>query len=176
MNIDAIETRALDLLDKSGCLEVPVPVKSVIKFLDIKLSPYDLGDDVSGVLVVNKGECKIGYNSTESLVRQRFTLAHEVGHFWLHLDNKEQELFVDDSKYMFRKQGGTKSQEYKKEMQANQFAAALLMPKCLIQKEIELLDNGIINDHDLIVALSKKFKVSQISMTYRLNNLGFLYA
>lgn len=177
MSIEAIEKKALLLLDEANALIVPVPVKNIIKFLGIKLSPYDLGEDVSGVLVIDKGECKIGYNSTESLVRQRFTLAHELGHYRMHLTDKEQELFVDNSKYMFRKQGGVRTKEYKAEMEANQFAAALLMPRQLIEKEINLLDdNGYMSDHDLIVALSKKFKVSQIAMTYRLNNLGFLYS
>ena len=173
MNTNQIEKKALELLKKYNKLKIPVPIKNLIKEIGINLSPYDLGEDVSGVLVVDNGEYRIGYNSTESPARQRFTLAHELGHFMLH-KNKQQEVFVDNVTYMFRK-NNARTKDYKIEMEANQFAAAILMPKDLLKKEIEVLDDGFISDHDMIVELSKKFKVSQIAMTYRLNNLGYFY-
>ncbi|MCA6067090.1 ImmA/IrrE family metallo-endopeptidase [Chryseobacterium sp. RG1] len=168
-----IEKKALEVLNSLETLEAPIPIKSIIKSFGIKLSPYDLGEDVSGVLVIDNDNCKIGYNSTESYSRQRFTLAHELGHYILH-KNKQQEVFVDNITYMFRKTS-SKNKDYKIEMEANQFAAAILMPKSLIEKELEKLDDGFVNDHNLISELSKKFKVSQIAMTYRLNNLGYFY-
>jgi len=175
MRVEEIEKKAFQLLKEHDHLNAPINIKSIIKKLGIKLSPYDLGEDVSGVLVIDKGNYKIGYNSTESLVRQRFTLAHEVGHFILHCEDKEEGLFVDNTKYMFRK-GSPNSKEYKREMQANQFAAALLMPEQLIQKYIGDWKNRSSTDHELIKELAKKFKVSEIAMTFRLNNLGVFYA
>jgi Zn-dependent peptidase ImmA (M78 family) len=168
-----IEKKALEVLKSLETLEAPIPIKTIIKNHGIKLSPYDLGEDVSGVLVIDNTNCKIGYNSTESHTRQRFTLAHELGHFILH-KSKQQEVFVDNVTYMFRK-NNVRSKDYKIEMEANQFAAAILMPKVLVESERKKLDDGFINDHDLIVELSKKFKVSQIAMTYRLNNLGYFH-
>ncbi|MFK7000758.1 ImmA/IrrE family metallo-endopeptidase [Flavobacterium oreochromis] len=173
MTTNQIEKKAYELLVSTGNLEVPVPIKNLIKSLGIKLNPFDLGDDVSGVLVIDNDNIKIGYNSTESLVRQRFTLAHELGHFVLH-KNKEKEVFVDNVTYMFRK-AGVRTKDYKIEMEANQFAAAVLMPKQLVEKEIKELQENSISDYDLIAELSKRFKVSQIAMTYRLNNLGYFY-
>lgn len=173
MVTNQIEKKALELLVKTDSLNAPIPIKEIIKSLDIKLSPYDLGEDVSGVLVIDNQNYKIGYNSTESHVRQRFTLAHELGHFILH-KNKAQEVFVDNVTYMFRK-ANTRTKDYKIEMEANQFAAAILMPKQLLELEIDKLSGSILSDHDLISSLSKIFKVSQIAMTYRLNNLGYFY-
>lgn len=177
MRVEEIEEKAFQLLKDYNCLETPINIKSLIKKLGIKLSPYDLGEDVSGVLVIDRGNHKIGYNSTESLVRQRFTLAHEVGHFILHCNDKNEGLFVDHTKYMFRK-GSPNSKEYRLEMQANQFAAALLMPEKLINREVAYLnaEYEFISDHDLIERLAKTFKVSEISMTYRLNNLGYFHS
>jgi Zn-dependent peptidase ImmA (M78 family) len=172
--INSIEAKAQEVLRKSNAFIAPIPIKSIIKDLDIILSPYDLGKDVSGVLVIDGNKCKIGYNSTESHVRQRFTLAHELGHFILHR-NKEQEVFVDNVSYMFRKSDAKTSKGYKIEKEANQFAAAILMPKGLIEDQIESLNDNSLSDHDLICELSKIFKVSQIAMTYRLNNLGYFY-
>lgn len=173
MAINQIEKKALELLQKTNSISLPIPIKNIIKSQGIKLSPYDLGDDVSGVLVIDNENCKIGYNSTESHVRQRFTLAHELGHFILH-KNKSQDVFVDKVTYMFRK-SNTRSVDYKIEMEANQFAAAILMPEIMIERELNKLNNGNLSDHDLIVELANKFKVSQIAMTYRLNNLGYFY-
>lgn len=173
MAINQIEKKAFELLEITNSISLPIPIKDIIKKLGIKLSPYDLGDDVSGVLVIDNENCKIGYNSTESHVRQRFTLAHELGHFILH-KNKHQDIFVDNVTYMFRK-SNSKSVDYKIEMEANQFAASILMPASLIEKEIEILNDGSISDHDLIAELANKFKVSQIAMTFRLNNLGYFY-
>ena len=173
MAISQIEKKAFELLEKTNSVSLPIPIKEVIKKIGIKLSPYDLGNDVSGVLVIDNETCKIGYNSTESHVRQRFTLAHELGHFILH-KNKNQDVFVDNVTYMFRK-SNTRSVDYKIEMEANQFAAAILMPEIMIERELNKLNNGNLSDHDLIVELANKFKVSQIAMTYRLNNLGYFY-
>ena len=81
---------------------------------------------------------------------------------------------VDNTKYMFRK-GSPNSKEYRREMQANQFAAALLMPENLIFKAIDEFEDRNFTDHELIKELARKFKVSEIAMTYRLNNIGIFY-
>lgn len=173
MNTNQIERKAVDLLKETNSFRVPVPIKSVIKALNIAINPYDLGGDVSGVLVIDEDNFKIGYNSTESYVRQRFTLAHELGHFILH-KNENQKVFVDTVTYMFRK-ANSRTKDYKIEMEANKFAAAILMPSALLKEKMKILDDGFINDHDLIIELAKLFKVSQIAMTFRLNNLGYFY-
>lgn len=171
-----IEKKANDLLKKFNLDNIlPIPVNKLIKSSGIKLSPYDLGEGVSGVLMIDKGVSKIGYNATESYVRQRFTLAHELGHFELHCKNKDKELFVDNTKYLFRKQPKG-SIEAQREKEANEFAAALLMPKTLVKKEFNLLlENGYFSDDEIISSLAKKFKVSQIAMTYRLKNLDYMH-
>ncbi|WP_460881211.1 ImmA/IrrE family metallo-endopeptidase [Pontibacter rugosus] len=74
----------------------------------------------------------MGYNPVESVVRQRFTIAHELGHFVLH--QKYSELFIDKEKPLFRNQESSTG-EHKREKEANAFAAAILMPQFLIFQE-----------------------------------------
>jgi len=171
-----IEQTTSRLLNNLNIGSAPVPIKKIIKELGIKLSSFDLGDDVSGVLVIEDNSARIGYNPSESNVRQRFTLAHELGHYILHCDKKQNGLFVDSTKVMFRRQGST-ALELRQERQANAFAAALLMPDELIKKEYELLNErkDFLTDDNIVKKLSSMFKVSEIAMTYRLMNLGYIH-
>jgi len=61
-----------------------------------------------------------------------FTIAHEIGHFILH--HGESDLFIDTTYVAFRDSESTKG-ENRAEIQANQFAAALLMPALFIEQE-----------------------------------------
>lgn len=171
-----IEHTASRLLSKFNIKYAPIPIKKIIKKLDIKLNSFDLGDDVSGVLVIENNCPRIGYNPSESNVRQRFTLAHELGHFMLHCTKKQNGLFVDSTKVMFRRQGSTPL-ELRQERQANAFAAAILMPENLIQTEYTKLNENknYLTDDTIVKKLSSIFKVSEIAMTYRLMNLGFIH-
>lgn len=171
-----IEQKASDLLNEYNMMSAPVPIKELIKKLNIKLESFNLGEDISGVLVFDKDNLKIGYNPSEPVVRQRFTLAHEVGHYVLHCGSNRDRLFVDNTKVMFRRQN-VSLKEKNEEMQANAFSAALLMPKELINKEYEKIieENDFLSDDQIIKRLSSIFKVSEIAMTYRLTNLDLYF-
>lgn len=171
-----IESTASGLLDRLKIADTPIPIKRIIRELDIKLSSFDLGNDVSGVLVIEDDSARIGYNPSEPIVRQRFTLAHELGHYLLHSGQKQNNLFVDNIKVMFRRQGST-PKELRQEKQANAFAAALLMPKSLVQQEYEKLSarEKQLTDDNIVKKLSSVFKVSEIAMTYRLMNLEYIH-
>jgi Zn-dependent peptidase ImmA (M78 family) len=109
--------------------------------------------------------------------RRRFTLAHELGHFCLHLSSTR-DGFEDNRKTMSR----SESYWNKYESEANKFAAQLLMPKELIISE----GKKIIEDYKLeegqqsmparlfIERLSDLLKVSNKAMEYRLKNLGVI--
>lgn len=174
--MDTIEKKAIRLLNSLNQFKFPVKVKSIIKEMGIKLEKVDLGEDISGALVIENGKPRIGYNTFESEVRQRFTLAHELGHYVLHGKGKDDYLFVDNAKVMFRT-NKTSNQDYKREREANVFAASLLMPKSLIHEEfksIEESSNHNLIEDEIVKEMASKFKVSQIAMTYRLINLGLI--
>ena len=166
----SIEKKATTLLQQCGALQVPVAVDKVIRHLALVAQGQSLAE-ASGVLVVENGRGVIGYNSAHSPVRQRFTLAHEIGHYLLHAQGPGQKLFVDKS--VFRRDEGSSKGEHKEEIEANQFAAALLMPAALVRSEVERLALDL-EDENAVGTLAKRFNVSATAMHFRLENLGLL--
>lgn len=164
-----IEKQAQKILTDLNIESLPIPIHNIIESRGIAMKAYDLGDDVSGLLVIESGKGVIGYNPNELMVRQRFTIAHELGHYELH--RHEDELFVDKNfKVLFRDQNSSKG-EIKKEQEANAFAAAILMPEHLVRREIEK-NSFDLTDEDSMKKLAKTFHVSLPAMTFRISNLG----
>lgn len=153
---------------------LPIRVEDIAKSLGIKVLAYGFEDDISGVLVIDKESATIGYNQTESRVRRRFTIAHELGHFILHKD--ESDMFMDKQyKALFRSPGFTYPEKTQKlEQEANKFAACLLMPEKLLRNEIEKMEFDLHSEDD-IKQLAKIFDVSATSMSFRLSNLGYKF-
>ncbi|MBK7764388.1 MAG: ImmA/IrrE family metallo-endopeptidase [Bacteroidetes bacterium] len=168
-----IENIAIKILDKFGITKLPIPIKEIAIKMGLGVKPYDLGENVSGVLVVEKGEGYIGYNFNDPPVRRRFTIAHELGHYELHhVHSETSSLFIDNQfRIEFRNQSSSTG-EQQKEIEANAFAAAILMPRHLLIKEIDNNHLDLSDDKNLHL-LAKKFNVSISAMTYRLNNLDF---
>lgn len=110
------------LLEEHGLAKTyPVPLEILAKkmgFSCYTFEPDELTQDVAGVVVYNKKE--IWLNADDPPERQRFTLAHEIGH--IHLHNKR-EAIID-----FRKNLKPDVTD-PKEVEANRFAADLLMDK-----------------------------------------------
>lgn len=174
MTIRKAENKAAELLQRFNIKELPIPVREIAQACNVKIQPYDLGEDISGVLVINKGTGTIGYSPVESKVRQRFTIAHELGHYVLHSQSKQEGLFIDKGfKVLFRDYNSSTG-EIKHEKEANAFAAALLMPKDLLISKIESLDLDL-TDESAIKKLAKMFNVSSISMSFRISNLGLAF-
>jgi len=148
-----------------GTMKLPINVDKIIKAKGINLLPYDKVG-VSGILMIEGNNATIGYSSTDSEKRQRFTKAHELGHYMLH---KAGELFVDKDFKMYRPSTNTPSTEWQ-EWEANEFAACLLMPEHLIEAEMKKIQ--IDYSGDWIESLAEKFNVSISAMTIRMARLG----
>lgn len=170
-----IEKKAQYLLDSLQITRIPIPVEEIAKKIGVSVVAFDLGEDVSGVLHIKNNSAKIGYNPNESKVRQRFTVAHELGHYQLH--RKDDKIFVDNENYyqliMFRSAKlNLSAKDITLEQEANAFAAALLMPKSLIQDELKNYNGFDLSDNSMITDLSKKFEVSIQAISYRIINLA----
>lgn len=106
-------------------------------------------------------------------MRQRFTIAHEIAHFLLHVKkNNKSQLFIDRS-VTFRRDENSATGDDNHEVEANQLGAALLMPRELVQQEIKKHDLDL-DDEDAISFLAKRFQVSAAAITNRLANLRML--
>lgn len=150
-----------------------MPIEIVARRLGLTTEAAALGENVSGMLVVENDRGAIGYNATHARVRQRFTVAHEIAHFTLHLKkNRRSQLFIDPF-VIFRRDDNSETGSDKQEVEANRFGAALLMPASLVRKEIK--KHGLdLDDEDALRFLAKRFHVSTVAMTYKLNTLGLL--
>lgn len=136
---------------------LPVNPAEIARNMDIEvISNPSMGH--SGHYRFNYGQPVIEYNSTEARVRQRFTIAHELGH---HVNGD-----IDaprDTAASFSARTWDPA-----EVEANRFAAALLMPDYVVRALV--YDEGITNIEDL----AEEFGVSTVAMKYRLENLGIL--
>ena len=147
----------------------PIDVDFLAEKAGVKLVYDDLDDDVSGFLVKKKGKVFLAVNSNHHPNRQRFSIAHELGHYFLHL-NSTSEVFID--KTVYYRNVDSSSGKYQQEIEANAFAADLLMPKSMLEKELEKLGEEL-TDMD-IYRLANRFGVSQQAMELRLQNLGLI--
>ena len=168
-----IEKRAEQTLRETDTYRVPVAIEVLAHRLKLSTQASPLGDNVSGVLVVENGRGAIGYNSDHAHVRQRFTIAHEIGHYLLHVkQNRQSQLFID--RYVaFRSDAVPATGNDRDEVEANRLGAALLMPESLVREQINKLDLDL-DDDEAVTLLAKQFQVSTSAMTNRLTNLGLL--
>jgi Zn-dependent peptidase ImmA (M78 family) len=164
----ATDRRASELLRKFRLHRVPVDVHSVAEHLGAKVVYEDVDDDVSGLLLCENGVSTIVINRQHPPNRQRFTLAHECGHLYLHADRGDR-LWVD--KTLFFRDASSSTGDHRAEIEANQFAAGLLMPGELVLSAFE-------PDHEFteadVVRLALRFEVSERAMTVRLISLGLI--
>lgn len=149
---------AQQVLAAAGVGSIPVDVERAAAVLGIRVQYEPMDDDMSGYLERRGEEWVAGVNSHHSGVRQRFTIAHELGHFVLHRtsqDNFRDVIFT-------RRSMGRDLME----READSFAAALLMPKEDVVRDIR---DGITNVHEL----AARYHVSGLAMKFRLVNLGY---
>ncbi|GDL91046.1 hypothetical protein BvCmsKSP035_02636 [Escherichia coli] len=119
-------------------------------------------DGLSGLAVIKKGVPRIYFDSSEHSNRQRFTVAHELGHHVLG--------HTQDGEYHRDNVGNysTGARDYR-EVEANKFAAELLMPESAIRQLVSR--EGI----DSTLRLASIFNVSEAAMHWRLKSLGMAY-
>lgn len=126
---------------------------------------------------IKRSDKKIVLNKNVSEGRQRFTLAHELGH-------SISDINVSDTS--FRGKDEYNEQEKSEEKRANSFAAELLMPNKLLLVQLmkkALSDIGanpekfsLLQKKTALSVVAKLLKVSPQALEYRLMNLNILRA
>ena len=174
MSASTARSAAEKLLDRLGIVSVPVDVEFIAKKLGVEIVSEDLGPDVSGLLVTRGRTSTIGVHERHAPVRRRFTIAHELGHFVLrHQFQPGEHVHVDRDRVVSERSPRASSGVDPKEIEANQFAAALLMPAKFVRMRAARFGSGPLLD-DEISALAREFKVSDQAMTIRLTVLGLI--
>ncbi len=151
---------------------LPIDVLQIAQALDISISKQDMEDSVSGILLIEGDHAVVGVNKDHHPNRQRFTIAHELGHYLLHRTSTS--VFIDGSSVFFR--DGTSSEGTRlQEIEANAFAAELLMPEALLREHIGEQPLDVFDDTALW-RLADLFGVSVQALSIRLSKLGLLTA
>jgi Zn-dependent peptidase ImmA (M78 family) len=147
-----IESETLAVIKTCSQSCAPVNLRDVVIHIQEKynvnlIKTSELEDGLSGFLtkeynIYDEEVFTIGFNANHPWVRNRFTIAHEIGHLVLgHVCNKN---------------ASSKTNE----KEADLFASYLLMPKDLLKKDFLLTPSQ--------KDLAKKYIVSESAMTIRL--------
>lgn len=163
-----IEARAAEVLRDHGLYSIPVDPVVLANRLGIRVHNAQFWDDTfAGVITKRGNHITLLVNTTHPAARKRFTIAHELGHHFLHL--LKDGAFIDKEVDLFRGEPGddeAQQQTKAEEVQANQFAAALLMPEELVRREFEH-----VND---LAPMARLFNVSETAMGIRLSQLRLI--
>lgn len=123
---------------------------------------FDLDSSDSGSIVINnRNDFKITLALHTTKERDRFTIAHELGHYFLHylFYNFRNQTNSDNKKFKAARYGSGKT-----ETEAHWFAASFLMPEKSFKEEFYKLNGNL-------VELAEKFGVSLSACQIRAESL-----
>lgn len=161
---------ARQIIDRYGS-QIPVNVDAIVKAHGIELFEDEgLESFVSGILMIKAGRIGLVINHYHSEGRKRFTMAHELGHYLLHKDTST--VFIDETRLFYRGKGSEGSID-PTEVEANVFAAELLMPEEAVRADVEA-DPKKIKGDAAIRKLAARYNVSNAAMEYRLRQLKLI--
>lgn len=143
---------AQGLLHDLNINSVPIDAIGIANKLGIRCIEKDLEDEADGSLVREGNKSLMVINSRiTNDARKNFTIAHELGHYYIKHHNEDQYTCSSSDMQLF----DISNKEI--EAEANCFAAELLMPEKLILSELKFKDFN----YETIEYISSKFKVSR---------------
>ncbi len=162
-----IQQEVGQLLSQLAVTQPPIPVEEIAKSHGAEIVHKNFNNEISGLLLRKQEGAIIAVANEQPLMRQRFTIAHELGHLLLH---QGEEVHVDkDFRVNLRSEKSSTAEDIE-EIEANAFAAELLMPSVLLRPDVEKLTLDIENAEQ-IEMLANRYQVSTQAMTFRLLNL-----
>lgn len=155
---------ALAIVSQLSDLKAPIPVREIAEAVDIYEIREERLSGLEGGLITSadKSEGAILVNADRDEKRKRYTIAHELGHYlnpWHKANSSEGFRCASRDLAAERFQQGDRAAQM--EVEANEFAAALLMPPNLVHEAMRRL-SGIDISH--ILAMSSRFEVSREAM------------
>ncbi|MGW1419838.1 ImmA/IrrE family metallo-endopeptidase [Bradyrhizobium manausense] len=160
-----VRRKAAELLE--GQNSPPVSLDLVADLLGAEIREVELDDDASGILFRGNGRKVIAVNRSHHPLRKRFTIAHELGHLALH---KGAEVHVDQVFRINLRDARSATAEDVEEIEANAFAANLLIPAQWIRLDVAGYTLDLENEAR-IDALADRYQVSKQAMIVRLTSL-----
>ena len=173
LSSEQMDRLAITLRQEVEWATIPVDPFAIASRLgvDVLLGSFE-EDNVEGVLRTREGRPQILIRKASPITRQKFTVAHELGHYRLHWladdgPREDEENFVDDDMRLFRRgpesTDSVTKEERDREIQANMFASALLMPKAEVINHAATIKS--------VRHLARTFGVSEVAMRFRIGEL-----
>ena len=142
---------ARKILVKANISTYPILLKKISEHVDnLYIDGREFEDGLSGVSARYNGKIFIAYNKDHAMVRNRFTVAHELGHVLLGHTERSVPVELNSKDYY--------------ECEANQFAAELIMPLTLLKNAIK--------KYRTVGELAYAFWVSKEAMGWRVMETG----
>jgi Zn-dependent peptidase ImmA (M78 family) len=162
-----IDRLVQDLLYKHKVRQPPVPVAEIAREQGAEIVIKIFNNEISGLLLRANEKVIIGVEKRQPETRQRFTISHELAHLLLH---EGEEVRVDKNFRINLRSLESSTAEDIEEIEANAFAAGLLMPEEFLKEDLAnfVLD---VDDPHQVQQLAQRYGVSTQAMTIRLTNL-----
>jgi len=162
-----IEKKAETLLEDCGLLAGKTDLKELCRKLNLEVHAHPF-ESCEGVLLVTNQEQRILINSSKASTRNRYTIAHEIGHYSMHIPIDGNRIFKCSKDQI----GSDRQVSEKEESEANSFASALLMPAKIFTKNKQFLNpswnslNQMATAHEvsLIAAATRYIDLTSESM------------
>ncbi|WP_417840178.1 ImmA/IrrE family metallo-endopeptidase [Tritonibacter scottomollicae] len=141
--------------------DVPVRIASIARALGVEVKSATLKPRISGQIQRSETSAsgyRIRVNRHEAATRQRFTIAHEIGHYLLHRDAIGDGI---EDTILYR---STLSD--RREAEANKMAAELLMPRDRVLASLQALGGRATKA--VASQMADQFEVSEAAMKVRL--------
>ena len=145
----------------------PLRVEALVKALGIQIKHVSLPDARSAHLTYDgdKDKYMITVNDSEHTNRKNFSIAHELGHFFLHRDEVKKQKRMDRGPI----ESASKPEERQREIEANKYASVLLVSNQALDKFLSSIGEEKIS----VERLSSKFEVSTQVIRIRMKSYRF---
>lgn len=181
--IEKISNELLKTASESNSF--PVQIDNILKELDFKVCKIEMNERIGGLIIIGNKLIKnydadkiIAVRKEEIEEQQRFIMAHELAHYLFDYEKEKIKYTNDEEKSELEVQA--EGLEYAdlymkdhhtgiiKEIRANLFAANLLMPRKIFEREY----NKNLGNPDFYETLRKFFGVKKEAVEKRIYELG----
>lgn len=170
-DVEKIEIIATEIREMFGLKETPTQIANILNKVGFKIYSLEMDETLSGRIgIANEFKEILGskkilqINSKDNRGHQRFTMAHELGHYIFDYDGHNRyanaySLAEDD----VNSPG---------EIRVNRFAAALLMPKNIFVDKYTARKTLGLDEVSICKSLAEEFEVSETAVSKRIVELG----
>lgn len=145
-----VRESARQLLEQAKINTYPIKIRDVLKVVhNLHIDSAELEDEISGMQAIVGENIYIRYNKNHPTIRKRFTVSHELAHAFLG--------HTSGCRY-----GSNLESKDPSEIEANQFAAELLMPLSMLKEAIK--------KSKTVSSLAYDFWVSKEAMSWRVKD------